>query len=146
MAIENELNLETKKNAVSIIQDLGFEESGFWFLENSKLSSNLSKSQKETNILYAFVVDDEVAYIGKSVQSLFKRMYLYKNCGPSQHTNIRNHASIKDCLEQGKTVRIYAFIQQVPMEYKGIPINLAAGLEDNLIALLKPYWNVTGNY
>jgi hypothetical protein len=73
-------------------------------------------------------------------------MYLYKNFGPSQYTNIRNHASIKDCLDQGKTVRVYAFIQQVPMEYKGIPINLAAGLEDNLISILKPLWNMTGNH
>lgn len=146
MAIENELNLQTKKGTVSIIQDLGFEESGYWFLENTEISFNLFKSQKETNILYAFVLDNEVVYIGKSVQSLFKRMYLYKNFGPSQYTNIRNHASITDCLEQGKTVRIYAFIQQVPMEYKGIPINLAAGLEDNLISILEPYWNMTGNH
>ena len=146
MEMANEVDLETKKKAVSIIQYLGFEESGYWSLENNDIAFNLFKSQTETNILYAFVVDDQVVYIGKSVQSLFKRMYLYKNFGPSQYTNIRNHASIKDCLEQGKTVRIYALIQKVPMEYKGIPINLASGLEDNLISLLKPNWNITGNH
>jgi hypothetical protein len=144
--MEKEVDLQTKQGGVSIIQTLGFEDSGYWFLENNNIDFKLFKPQKETNILYAFVVDDEVVYIGKSVQSLFKRMYLYKNFGPSQYTNIRNHASIKDCLDQGKTVRVYAFIQQVPMEYKGIPINLAAGLEDNLISILKPLWNMTGNH
>jgi hypothetical protein len=144
--MENEVDLQTKKGGVSIIQTLGFEDSGCWFLENNNIAFKLFKSQKETNILYAFVVDDEVVYIGKSVQSLFKRMYLYKNFGPSQYTNIRNHSSIKNCLDQGKTVRVYAFVQQVPMEYKGIPINLAAGLEDNLISILKPLWNMTGNH
>lgn len=73
MEMANEVDLETKKKAVSIIQYLGFEESGYWSLENNDIAFNLFKSQTETNILYAFVVDDQVVYIGKSVQSLFKR-------------------------------------------------------------------------
>ena len=146
MAKENEAYLQSREKPLGIIQDLGFEESGYWFLENGELSFKLSNFQSETNILYAFVANDKVMYIGKSVQTLLKRMYLYKKCGPSQRTNIRNHASIKACLEQGQAVRIFAFIQKDPLEYKGIPINIAAGLEDNLISLLKPKWNITGIY
>ncbi len=89
----NEFDTQTQNGPVRMLIDLGFEESGYWFLENDQLSFNLFKSPKETSILYAFAVDDEIVYIGKSVQSLCKRMYQYKNFGPSQYTNIRNHAS-----------------------------------------------------
>jgi hypothetical protein len=139
-----DINSQTRGEALEMIQYLGFEESGYWFLENGEIDFKLTKSQEETNILYAFVSSDKVMYIGKSVQSLYKRMYLYKKCGPSQHTNIRNHARIKACLEKGQIIRIFTFVQKDPMEYRGVPINIGAGLEDNLIALLNPEWNITG--
>lgn len=144
MTPTKEVSLESRKEPLRIIQDMGFEESGYWFLENGEISFSLFKFQKETNVLYAFVVDDQVMYIGKSVQTLGKRMYLYKNCEPSQRTNVRNRAAIKACLEKGLSVKIYAFIQKASMEFKGFPINLAAGLEDNLISALNPDWNKTG--
>jgi len=136
--------MQENDKSLSLIQGLGFEEAGYWFLENGEISFKLYKSQKATNILYAFVVEGVVKYLGKSTQSLSKRMYLYKKCGPSQRTNLRNHAQIKASLEQGQTVRIFAFIQKEIMEYKGIPINLAAGLEDTLISQLRPNWNIAG--
>lgn len=121
--------------------NLGFEEVGHWFLEGDQVTFALNKSAKEANILYSFVVDGEVKYIGKSVQTLHKRMYLYKQGGGSQRTNIRNKAAIKACLERGQQVRIYVLVPDLEMNYKGMPINIAAGLEDNLISLLKPEWN-----
>ena len=130
-----------KKNSLQVITDLGFEDAGYWFKDGENISYSLDKYTKEINILYAFVVNGEVKYIGKSVQTFYKRMYLYKQGGGSQLTNIRNRKEIKTCLDKGMSVRIYVFVQKIPMDYKGMPINLAAGLEDNLIILLKPEWN-----
>ncbi|MEA3325808.1 MAG: GIY-YIG nuclease family protein [Chloroflexota bacterium] len=121
---------------------LGFEQAGRWLWDDDDLNFELTKYSKEKDILYAFIVDGEVKYIGKSIQTLHKRIYLYKNCGPSQRTNIRVRDKIRNCLKNGSQVLIYAFVQNIPLMYQDIPINLAAGLEDNIISSLKPEWNI----
>ena len=135
---------QTRKSQSESLQQLvniGFEEVGRWFLEGDQVTFSLTKSSKEANILYSFVVNGEVKYIGKSVLTLHKRMYFYKQGGGSQKTNIRNRAAINACLEEGQQVKIYVLVPDLQMNYKGMPINVAAGLEDNLISLLKPEWN-----
>lgn len=131
----------TVSSSLQKLIDLGFEEVGYWFLEAGNLSFTLHKHRKEINILYAFIVNGEVKYIGKSIQTLYKRIFLYKQGVGTQLTNIRVKQEINSCLSQGSPVTIYALIQKIPMDYKGIPINLAAGIEDNLIKLQKPEWN-----
>lgn len=132
---------ESPTDSLQQLLSLGFEEVGHWFLEGDKVTFALNKSEKEANILYSFVVDGEVKYIGKSVQTLHKRMYLYKQGGGSQITNIRNKAQIKSCLERGQQVKIYVLVPDLQLNYKGMPINVAAGLEDSLILMHKPEWN-----
>lgn len=132
------IETESLKKLVS----LGFEKAGRWFWEGDDLNFELTQHAKETDILYAFVVDREVKYIGKSIQTLYKRIYFYKNCGPSQRTNIRVRDKIRKCLQQGSQVLIYAFVQKFPLMYQDIPINIAAGIEDNLISHIKPEWNL----
>lgn len=121
---------------------LGFEQVGRWFWDGDDLNFELNQHQSEKDILYAFVVDGEVKYIGKSVLTLHKRIYFYKNCGPTQRTNIRVRDKLRTCLKNGSQVLIYAFVQKMPLMYQDIPINLAAGLEDNLIAKIQPEWNI----
>lgn len=132
---------KSQSDSLQQLLGLGFEEVGHWFLEGDQVTFTLDKSSKEANILYSFVVNGEVKYIGKSVQTLHKRMYLYKQGGGSQITNIRNKAEIKACLEKEHHVKIYVLVPDLQMDYKGMPINIAAGLEDNLIMLIKPEWN-----
>ena len=134
----------TQKTGESLkrIISLGFEQVGRWYWEGDDLSFELNQHQSERDILYAFVVDGEVKYLGKSTQTLHKRIYLYKNCNPSQRTNIRVREKLRACLKNGSQVLIYAFVQKIPLMYQDIPINLAAGLEDNLIATIRPEWNI----
>ena len=133
---------ENSEGTLKKIITLGFEKVGRWFWEDDDLNFELSRHAKEKNILYAFVVDGKVMYIGKSIQTLHKRIYLYKNCGPSQRTNIRVRDKLRESLKSGFQVLIYAFVQKMPLKYQDIPINLAAGLEDNLITVLRPEWNI----
>jgi hypothetical protein len=121
---------------------LGFTQVGRWFWDVDDLNFELTQHTKEKDILYAFAVNGDVKYIGKSVQTLHKRIYFYKNCGPSQTTNIRVRDKLRASLKNGAEVLIFAFVQNVPLMIQDIPINLAAGLEDNLIASLKPEWNI----
>lgn len=129
---------------VQVLLSLGFEEAGEWILDENSLSFRLSRHKNERNILYAFVAQGNVKYIGKTTQTLYKRMNGFKNPGPTQSTNIRNHHRIVDLLERGIRVGILVFVQKQPFTYEGIRVNLAAGLEDGLIEHVGPEWNQLG--
>jgi len=130
------------KNSVARLLELGFQKVGQWQLVGGKPSFRLTSYVRESNILYAFVSNGIVRYIGKSMQTLEQRMNGYKNPGPTQRTNIRNHAKIFDLLKAGEQIEILAFCPSEPLFFKGYRVNLAAGLEDTLIEELSPEWNV----
>lgn len=140
--VQSKTSLQKPGKTLQKIISLGFEQVGRWFWDEDDLNFEITQHAKERDILYAFVEDGEVKYLGKSIQTLHKRIYLYKNCGPSQRTNIRVRQKLRACLKNGSQVLIYAFVQKMPLMYQDIPINLAAGLEDNLIASIKPEWNI----
>jgi len=123
-------------NNLQKLIDLGFELVGKWRLRLDQLSFQISQYQEKKNILYAFVESGKILYIGKSTQTLYQRMNGYKNPGPTQSTNINNHSRIKENLEQNKRIEIYVFVQNDDLIYRGVKVNLAAGLEDNLITIL----------
>ena len=56
--------------------EIGFEPAGHWLLEGSSLRYELIRHSSQANILYAFICDGEVMYVGKTV-----RMANYR--GPS---------------------------------------------------------------
>jgi len=132
------------KNIAKLIR-VGFEAVGEWLLEGGILRYRLSKYSEARKVLYAFVSNGRVLYVGKSVRTLAQRLDGYMKPGPTQSTNIKNHQHIQDMLRQGKEMKIFAFAPaEDEMVYRGIPLNLAAGLEDGLIAELQPLWNDTG--
>lgn len=93
------------------------------------------------NALYSFCADDEVLYIGKTTQSLRKRMMGYCKPGQSQATNLRCNEKIRRMLADGRHISILAFAPLNQLQYAGFEINLAAGLEDALIRQFDPPWN-----
>ena len=123
--------------------EIGFEPAGHWKLIGSAedLSLELFRHGSQRNILYAFVSDGEVKYVGKTVQPLRTRMNGYRYPGATQGTNIRNNARIKALLRDGAAVDILALPDNGLLHYGQFHVNLAAGLEDNIISVLKPEWN-----
>jgi hypothetical protein len=121
---------------------IGFENVGQWFMANGNINFNLNKFAENNNILYAFIVNNEIKYIGKSTKTLAERMGQYKNPGISQKTNIRNNQHIKDCLLRGNEVYIYVFADSGMLSYGSFQINLSAGLEDSIIKKYDPEWNI----
>ena len=132
-------------NELEFLAKLGFELVGEWSLKLNCIDFQLQKHKDKTNILYAFAVDKKVMYIGKSTQTLYKRMIGYKNPGPTQSTNINNNARIHKILNDNRSVDIYVFIQVEDYFYRGVKVNLAAGLENNLIGLFNSPWNNLGS-
>ncbi len=124
---------------------IGFQKVGSWKIVDGNLINELTSSRDAKNILYAFVANQEIKYIGKTTMSLYKRMYGYKNPGPTQTTNIKNNQRIKDSLNRGEHIDILVLIDESPRHYGNFKISLAAGLEGDLIKELNPIWNEQGN-
>ena len=128
----------------SRLVEVGFRQVGEWRLQNGKLQYLLYAEATSYNVLYSFVTGDDTLYIGKTTIALRERMYQYQNPDPSQRTNIRVNGLLHESLTRGAAVQIYALPDDGSMQYGGFHLNLAAGLEDSLIAGLKPKWNKAG--
>ena len=121
--------------------EIGFEPAGHWLLEGSSLRYELIRHSSQSNILYAFVCDGEVMYVGKTVRMLAVRMANYRTPGKSQTTNIKNHRRMRELLASGSAVEILALPDNGLMHYGKFHLNLAAALEDDIIRRLDPPWN-----
>jgi hypothetical protein len=124
--------------------DIGFRKVGEWKLSSGEIACALEAEVESRNILYAFESQREVLYIGKTTQPLKARMYGYQNPGPTQSTNIRNNANLKERLGAGGSVSILVLPDHGLLKYGDFHLNLAAGLEDDIVSQLKPRWNKTG--
>jgi|TARA_B110000967_G_scaffold198060_1_gene230551 hypothetical protein len=68
--------------------DIGFISVGFWNLNDEEIEFGLLESHKmTTNVLYSFISNDEIKYIGKTKMKLSQRIYHYKKPGPTQSAN-----------------------------------------------------------
>lgn len=123
------------------ILEIGFRCVGHWELEGERINFVLLTKMMEKNVLYAFVINGEVRYIGKTANSLPKRLSGYKNPGISQSTNIKNNNNIRMALSNSETVDIFALPDPGYLSYGIFKVNLAAALEDEIISKLNPPWN-----
>lgn len=123
------------------LASLGFVPAGHFDDDGPHVRRNLVQHADRCPALYAFVIEGSVMYIGKTIKPLSGRMDQYAKPGISQSTNLRNHASIKESLDAGKRVEIWVLVDWDPMEHRGVPINVAAGIEDALIERMSPPWN-----
>lgn len=121
--------------------EIGFVPVGHWENAEGRLVCGLTRHATQKNVLYAFVCDGEIKYIGKSKSSLATRMSQYRNPAPSQTTNVRNNHRITELLAAGGSVDIYALPDSGLLHYGRFHLNLAAGLEDDLIRVIDPPWN-----
>lgn len=96
---------------------------------------------KSCPALYAFTVNGDLKYIGKTTRVLAKRLSEYCKPGETQRTNKKNHKNITLGINDGKKVGILGFAPDVSLCWAEFSINLPAGLEDALIAMLDPQWN-----
>ena len=126
------------------LKNMGFRQVGEWTLDSGKVQFTLDDVAASQNVLYAFISEENVMYIGKTVQTLKQRMNGYKNPAPTQSTNIKGNNFITETLSANKSVSIYALPDNGLLYYGGFHVNLAAGLEDSLVSSLKPSWNTAG--
>lgn len=123
------------------LEEIGFTLVGSWKSVEKGINCDLSELADYSNALYAFSVEDDLVYIGKTTQTLRKRFAGYRNPSSTQATNTKNNQKIRQALDQGKRVDIYIFRDMGLLHYGDFHLNLAAGLEDSLILDLDPPWN-----
>jgi len=131
----------TRSRLLNRLLEIGFEKVGHWQLADDKIAFHLSRMAAERNILYAFVCDGKVTYIGKTTSPLSARMSGYRSPSRSQSTNVANNARIRAELERGGAVDILVLPDDGLLHYGRFHLNLAAGLEDDLIRVIDPEWN-----
>ncbi len=91
--------------------------------------------------LYAFVCGGSVLYLGKTSINIASRFVGYKKPAKKQSTNIKCHNGILECIKQNKSVEILTLSGVSQLRWGEFELNIAAGLEDSLIAELDPPWN-----
>jgi hypothetical protein len=126
------------------LERMGFVRCGDWAMASGRPKYTLTQHADAQNVLYAFISAGAVMYIGKTVQRLKTRMYGYENPVATQSTNIKGNKLLLEFLSNGLSVEIHALPDSGLLYYGGFHVNLAAGLEDSLVAALKPSWNKNG--
>lgn len=124
--------------------DIGFRTVGEWTVGKEGIHTSLTELGGAENILYAFVCNGEVLYVGKTTRSLSERMYGYQNPARTQSTNIKGNKFISEMLAAGNKVQILALPDNSLLHFGIFHLNLTAALEDSIVATVKPKWNQTG--
>lgn len=141
-ATDKGLNAETLLN-------LGFADLASWVPTGDEITYQLDGPHADANrvrltaknSLYAFVRGEEVLYIGKTARTIRKRFVGYCRPAGSQSTNWRCNRNIKAAVERGEEIRVFVFTPISHLRYGVFDLNVAAGLEDALIAEFDPPWN-----
>lgn len=134
--------------ALEGILTLGFAHIGEWCADahlKSGIRHRLQQMQTR-RVIYAFIVGDQVKYVGvcdNTTTSLHDRMSRYQSMAGAG-TNRRIAGYIREVLASGTPVFIYAWEPRDAPQHQGITIDLVKGLENPLIARLRPEWNIKG--
>jgi hypothetical protein len=127
---------------ISVLEKAGFVLVGEWLADGESIK--LSVRPEKGPAVYAFLLDGELVYIGKTESCMQSRMNGYRNGKRDQRTNIRIRGLIVELLKAGRRIQVLA-ARPEPLEWNGLPVNTVPGLESGLIAMLRPAWNMLNN-
>jgi hypothetical protein len=122
-----------------VLLKAGFHFLGEWKSGGEGIIVLENKAPSKAGV-YAFVMDDHIVYVGITQRGLDKRFYGYRRGALRQRTSARVKQSICDALATGKCIKILIATPD-QLEWNGLPVDTAAGLEAALIRKFKPEWN-----
>ena len=126
------------------IQEIGFTQTGKWIIEGSIISFDIQEKINSKNSLYAFIIEEEVMYVGKTTNWFLNRMKGYSKPGPSQNTNIRINKNIIEAIEKKHRVFVYVLPESNLLKYGSFSLSITEGLEHSIISDINPEWNIQG--
>ena len=120
---------------------------GFTYLSDWRLNRDgeleVDRDAPNEPGVYAFVLDDEVVYVGVTQRTLHSRLADYRRGHIAQKTSSHLKGRIINSLRAGQSVRVLVATPE-NSEWCGLPVVTSVGLETGLIRALKPKWNRQG--
>jgi hypothetical protein len=126
---------------VEILVAGGFSRAAQWVVQEDELV--LDGSLPKLTGVYAMVQDGVSLYVGVAANSLSHRFRFYVRPGPTQTTSKRVKAELIGQLGAGKIIEIFVACPPT-LQWNGLPVNGAAGLEVGLISAYSLPWNKRG--
>jgi hypothetical protein len=128
------------------LRSYGFVHAGMWHPSDTVKSGIVFQliSLSQERVAYAFLVDGEPKYVGvceRHTTTLGDRMRRYQSRAGAG-TNARIAKQIERCLQEGRTVHIFALKPDMHLQYRDLEVDLVKGLENPLIEKLRPEWNI----
>ncbi len=99
------------------------------------LCEGIRKSDR-VSLVYIMTVDDEIKYIGKTIQGYVRPLSYHKNKAMADV----NRGILEVCM-QGKSVNIYVRKFDEPLIFEGLEMDICEAYEQALISKYKPEWN-----
>src|SRR5262245_16661550 len=135
-------------NKVSRLIAIGFTRAGRVVLKPEEAKGIIFASgfeyYKTPRVLYAFVADETVLYVGYTERPLGRRLSAYTKRGPDRGKDAKRHDKAQALLQGGTGIDIYALANDEKLTRGEFPIDWAAGLESSIIHMLQPPWNASG--
>jgi len=128
--------------AIDVLIDAGFERLGTWISDGSGGIALDTPASRSAGV-YVFVVNNAIKYIGVSRAGIRSRMSNYRAGQAGQKTSARVNQIINEHVSAGISVEVYVAIPPA-LEWNGLPVKTAAGLEVGLIEMIQPPWNKMG--
>jgi hypothetical protein len=141
LGIERELSKKARKTNPNwdMLRSAGFVFLCEWTRGPQNTLTHETEAPEAPGV-YAFLVDDAIAYVGVTSSGLRSCLNQYGKESVKQLAIARVSERIKETLSSGKRVKILV-ATPLPSEWNGLPLDLTAGLAAGLIALVRPLWN-----
>jgi hypothetical protein len=133
--------IEKPPLTTDILIEGGFERAAQWVVQEDELV--LDGALPKLTGVYAMVQDGAALYVGVAANSLAHRFKFYVRPGVTQTTSIRVKAELRGQLDAGKVIEIFVVCPPT-LQWNGLPVNGAAGLEVGLISTYSLPWNKRG--
>ena len=126
-------------------KELDFKKIGEYCLVNNELERSYKEFTKELiskewKLVYAFIVDDLVMYIGKTKQGLCRPLSYHRDYNNNKKTR-GVHKGIREVVKNNKIIEVFARVFK-PIPFEILDINPYVGVEEALILIYnKQLWN-----
>jgi hypothetical protein len=138
--IEIPEGMELPKTPAEFLLEAGFSTAGKWNLDGEGKIGLTGEAPVDAGV-YAFALDGTIVYVGLSIRGVRGRMRQYRRGDSRQKTSARINKLIKAELTAGRTVTVLAVVPE-NLNWHGLPVNTASGLETALIQKIRPPWNI----
>lgn len=110
---------------------------GEYYLAKSEVHrTSFVKVSERLSLVYLLVSENQIKYIGKSVQGYRRPLNYHKN---SVMNKVRQ-GIINECQE-GRIVSVYGRSENLTLPFEGLELDLIEAYEQALIVKYSPLWN-----